>query len=54
MTDKEIIERLRDALIICGSMSGNIQWIHNYEECAAELRRRAEIAQRALALSNGE
>lgn len=46
---KAELERLRAALIVCGSMSGDIRWVRNYDEACAELQRRAAIAQAALA-----
>jgi len=41
-------ERIKNALIECGNMSGKIRWIHNGEECASEMERRAHLAHGAL------
>jgi len=41
-------ERVKNALIECGNMSGTTRWIHNWEECASELERRAHLAHGAL------
>ena len=48
MTDAERIKVLRAALVVCGNLSADVRWIHDFDEAVAELQRRAGVAQQAL------